>query len=141
MAIKLGSRVMMKATTFKKQIPESSHLNACLDLLSRLGFVVWRSNAGGATYSHIHKTGIKKGSLSKYFVRYGFKGLPDICGYIPVRDAAALPLFWEVKRYGGKLKPDQRSFLEKAMNDGAFAGFGTVDDLQEKLKKEGFLQG
>jgi hypothetical protein len=124
---------------FKKCISESEQLKSCLELLNTLGFVVWRSNAGGATYRHTYKTGYRKGLESEYRVRFGFKGMPDICGYIPSKKGSAIPFFWEVKRKGGQIRPDQRDFIEKAKMQGAFAGIGTVDDLEITLREKGYL--
>ena len=130
----------MNLKEFKKSVPESDHLKACLDLLSRLGFVVWRSNAGGSTFRHQYKKGIRKRLIAQYHVRFGFKGLPDICGYIKGgQSSGATPFFWEVKRHKGKIKPEQKTFIETAKRHGAFAGVGTIDDLIEDLRNSGYL--
>ena len=76
-------------------------------------------------------------SLQPIRNKFGFPGLSDICGYIP--GDPARPLFWEVKKVGGKLRPEQKVFLEKASADGAFAGHGTVDALMDQLEDEGLL--
>jgi len=60
----------------------------------------------------------------------GVKGLPDIMGWVPVwaiartqatNVAGACPLFIEVKRPGGKLRPAQETFLAMARKDGCVA--------------------
>lgn len=60
----------------------------------------------------------------------GVKGLPDIMGWVPVWAMArmqatnvvgACPLFIEVKRPGGKLRPAQEAFLAMARKDGCVA--------------------
>jgi len=123
----------MTAAKFKKSIPESSELSACLAVCKQAGIVAWRSNSGVAKYGERE-------------VRFGFKGMPDICGYVPSMGRAfveplfpARPFFWEVKRRGKDLSPDQRMFLQKAGDDGCVCGWGTTDDLIGFLRKEGLL--
>ena len=104
----------------------------CLELCDILKFCVWRNNSGVTKYQN------KDGS--ERFVRYGFKGAPDLMGYIPKSESiSALPFYWEVKRSGGKIRPEQRSFIQTVISNGCFAGIGTFDDLREKLLTEGYF--
>lgn len=115
-------------------IPERDHLKACHDLLAGLSIVSYRMNTGRAKYAN--KDGTDR------FVRYGHKGMSDIIGYIPMElmgSDKAVPLFWEVKKKGGKPTQFQESFVLKAKSSGCFAGWGTVEDLVDELKKWGIL--
>ena len=115
----------------KKKVPEKDHLNDSLHLLKASGFVCWRQNVGAMQNP--------KGQ----WVRFGFKGLPDILGYIPkwvTKKSYAIPVFWECKRVKGRIRPEQKSFIESVQYNGAFAGIGTSQDLYDKLKEEGYLK-
>ena len=127
----------MKPKQFKALIPEREHLNACLELCRRLCIVAWRNNTGGATY----KRGSGEENKGSY-VRFGFKGAPDIIGYVPALNEQnkskfifAVPFFWEVKRQGGRATKEQKAFIETAQKNRCIAGIGTVDDLEKELKR------
>ena len=49
-------------------------------------------------------------------------GTPDLCGY---RLSDGRAVFIEVKRAGGKIRPEQAAFIAKAQAAGALAGFAT----------------
>lgn len=88
-------------------------------------------------------------------VRPNERGIPDLIGYIPTelsngglmfaRNAAdspgwvhvrgALPLFIEVKRPGGRRRPEQHGFIEEAKFQGCVAFFAeSWDDVERELK-------
>lgn len=125
----------MKVKDYRKTIKESTELHGIMDLLLRLGFVVWRSNTGGMKTSHTTKLGITK----NYYVKFGKKGLPDIQGYIPSLGMWARPIFIEVKRKGGKPSPEQLEFITTARENGCFACIGTYEDVVAELKREYYL--
>lgn len=65
-------------------------------------------------------------------VRFGKKGLPDICGYLS--DGRAL--YVECKASDGKLRPEQEAFLDRARKAGCVVILArSVDDLIAGLKQ------
>ena len=54
---------------------------------------------------------------SRRFVRYGFRGCPDIIGQLVTGRA----MFIEVKRPSGRVSVEQKEFLERAARFGACA--------------------
>ncbi len=131
----------MKKQDFKKLIPESQELKACLELCSITGIVARRENSGQATYAYERKTGPMKGNVKVSRVKFGEKGLPDICGHIPKRVAIhlgskyAIPFYWEVKRHGKKvIEGSAQSYhLKRYQDEGCICGSGTCDDLEKML--------
>lgn len=118
-------------TWLKRKVLEKDHLADSLHLMKAAGFVCWRQNVGAMQNP--------KGQ----WVRFGFKGLPDILGYIPKwvsKQKFAIPVFWECKRVKGRVRPEQKGFIDAVLHNGAFAGIGTSADLYDKLKKEGYLK-
>jgi len=91
--------------------------------------VVWfnRMNSGAVTLGE---------GKSRRFIRYGFKGCPDIHGML----ISGVPLYIEVKRPSGRVDPDQRAFLEKAAKFGAVAfvarSVTDVIDVLDQLQKQ-----
>lgn len=113
--------------------PEKHEQAASLDLLKRIGFCVERYNTGAIQADYKGKS---------RFIKFGFKGMPDLQGYIPIkksRQRAAIPFFWEVKKKNGRLTPEQKEFISTAKNNGCFAGWGTFDTLCDELKREGYI--
>ena len=122
---------LMAIKIFRKLATEKDHLNQCLAYMTKLKFFVWRNNSGFGKYQN------KDGSTR--YVKFGFNGMPDILGFIPVTNSynkttRAIPVYWEVKKIGGKASNSQRQFISIAQESGCFAGIGTFDDLVEKLK-------
>jgi hypothetical protein len=104
----------MDGLTMKKKPPlESAIQTAILDYLLTKGYFVWRSNNAPIFDA--------KRQAFRAHGKYAPKGLPDICGVLgPVDDLdPGRALFVEVKRPGGKLRPDQKAFMDKATAKGA----------------------
>lgn len=96
--------------------------------VSELGGVLWRNNSGRATYLH---------GPQAHEVAYGVgKGGADLLGYTPVPVIAPVPTadtgmarrvklpVWtavEVKSPTGRLRPNQRRYLEGVARDGGLA--------------------
>lgn len=104
---------------------ESQVLKAVLHALNVHPAVakVWRQNTGAGQ--------LTRGSRASQFIRFGFKGSPDIHGYMS--DGRAL--YCEVKRPSGKLKPEQLTFLLEARRAGCVAFVArSVDDVIKNIK-------
>ena len=110
-----------KTSSIDDLTTEKQQQQMCLDLLTIKGYVVWRSNTGAGKYQN------KDGSWRT--VRYGVKGMPDICGYTPTGQA----FFWEVKKVKGRLSVDQKAFLDRARENKCLCGWGTASDLEKFL--------
>lgn len=129
-----------------QRITEAQVQKAVMDELKRLGVEAWINDAGGSmmrgriagTLSRAGRSDLAP-QMMKGRVGSGGKGLPDICGYL--RNGTALfveckaPEWREIvggnygqrkrslqARPAGKLKPEQREFLEKAHRAGCAAG-------------------
>lgn len=108
----------------KPKIRESLVLRACLHYLATLGIEAWRTNSG------MVMVGEGKGRRP---LRFGKKGLPDILGYLPGGQA----LFIECKGTGGKLRPEQEAFLDRARRAGCLCIVAySIDDVAYALKGE-----
>ena len=84
----------------------------------------WRMNTGAGHLSH------QRGGQSQ-FMRFGFKGSPDIHGYLT--DGRAL--YAEVKRPSGKVTPEQEAFIADARKAGCVAFVArSVDDVFAALE-------
>lgn len=107
--------------------PESSVLSNVLTALLNHPKVakVWRQNTGAGQF-------VYPGGEKSRFLRFGFKGSPDIHGYL--RGGRAC--YCEVKRLGEELTPEQAAFLENAREAGciAFVARG-VDDVFRELEQ------
>jgi hypothetical protein len=87
--------------------------------------VAWhaRMNAGAGKLTYAN------GQTSQ-FMRFGFKGMPDILGQL--KDGRLLAI--ECKRPSGRVRPEQQAFLDKAASNGAVAILArSVDDVWDKL--------
>jgi hypothetical protein len=110
----------------KTRTPESAVLRACLSYLSIKGIEHWRTNTGMAMLPG------RGGKLQP--VRFGKKGVPDICGYLP--DGRAM--FVEAKASDGKLSPEQSLFLDRARKAGCVCIVArSLDDLIAGLELAG----
>lgn len=96
-----------------------------LDYLQKvLGIFCWRNNTG-AFYKNNH------------FYRFGKPGASDIIGILP--DGKFLAI--EVKRPHGKLKPDQRMFLDEiGCNGGVAIVARSLDDVVSGLDNKSYQQ-
>jgi hypothetical protein len=109
---------------------ESDVLSACLEYLRYRGIFCWRNNAGAIP--------TKAGGFRKFV---GAKGAADILGVLPVRvpvggDAVTVGVLLavEVKKPGGRLRPEQRAFLNAIGDRGGFSCVVTsVAELEDDL--------
>jgi hypothetical protein len=94
----------------KAEPSEAAVLAAILRAMRVHPAVVWfqRMNSGATVI------GEGKG---RRFIRYGFKGCPDIHGM----STTGKPIYIEVKAPSGRVAPEQREFLDKAEKYGAIA--------------------
>lgn len=106
----------MKSTT-----PESDVLKQCLQYLALRKIDHFRLNVGGAMLPG-------KGGKQR-LVRFGVKGLPDILGWLPI-NGVAVTMGLEIKRKGGRVRPEQRAFLDRLREAGGVALLvSSVDEL------------
>ena len=99
---------------------EAAVLAAILSLLALDRRVAWfeRMNSGAFAVGD---------GRARRFVKFGFKGCPDILGQLKGGRLLAI----EVKSRTGRLSSDQVAFLDKAVANGAVAGVArSVDDVQ-----------
>ena len=99
--------------------------------------VAWceRMNTGAGYLGHDNKrTGeFKKGR----FVRFAFKGCPDILGYLT--DGRILAC--EVKTAGGRLRDEQAYFLSRVNQSGGMAFIArSIDDVIRHLADDPYAQ-
>lgn len=90
--------------------PESAALAEVLQALRTHPAVAWceRMNSG----AHV-----VQGTAGRRFIRYGFKGCPDVLGML--RDGRLMAC--EVKAPKGRLRPEQAAFLELVRAAGGLA--------------------
>lgn len=102
--------------------PETMVVGSCLSLLAIMGIYAWRNNTGALMN--------KSGRL----VRYGLKGSSDILGILP--DGRFLAV--ECKTSTGRIRPEQKTFLEAITNNrGVALLVRNTDELLDGLKKAG----
>lgn len=70
---------------------------------------VWRMNTGAGKFL--------RSSGASQFMRFGFKGSPDIYGYMKGGRA----IYCEVKRPSGVVSPEQAAFIQQAQEAGCVA--------------------
>src|SRR4051794_4182209 len=117
----------MRATT------ESDVLGACLQYLALKGILCWRQNQGAIP--------LKDGGYRRFV---GRKGVSDILGILPQRVQVLgedQPVTFgnllavEVKKFGGRLRPEQEAFLRDVRERG---GVGlcvhSVKELEDQLR-------
>ena len=98
--------------------PEAAALVEVLKALNTHPAVAWveRMNSGAAR-------------ISSRFVRFGFKGCPDVLGQL--RDGRLLGV--EVKAKTGRLRPEQTIFLERIRGAGGVAF--VARDLRDVMRE------
>ena len=112
------------------EAPESDVLASVLEFLELHPQVsaVWRQNTGAGKFIY------PDGRVSQ-FIRFGFVGCPDICGYM--HDARAL--FVETKSERGRKNDAQAAFIEHAKKAGCVAFFArSVTDAVDALREFGY---
>ena len=109
-------------TPRKYDRPEAAALVEVLKALNTHAAVAWceRMNSGAAR-------------MGGRFVRFGFKGCPDVLGQL--RDGRLLGV--EVKAQAGRLRPEQAVFLERIRGAGGVAF--VARDLRDVLRELGTL--
>lgn len=116
-----------KVNKFKLARPEpteSQVLNAVLGYLQRHPNVVWaaRMNSGAGQM-------VRGGKIGQ-FIRFGFKGCPDIHGMLKGGRA----LYIECKRPSTKPTPEQAEFIQRAVEHGGCAFVArSIDDCMKVL--------
>ena len=107
-------------TPRKNDRPEAAALVEVLKALNTHAAVAWceRMNSGAAR-------------MGGRFVRFGFKGCPDVLGQL--RDGRLLGV--EVKAQAGRLRPEQAVFLERIRGAGGVAF--VARDLRDVLRELG----
>lgn len=104
---------------------EKEILNQCLQYLNARGVFCWRANSGGSHHTNADGTG-------RYVAFNHQKGISDIIGML--RDGTFLAI--ETKREGGKLSPDQRTFLDAVrLSGGVGLCVHSVDELITELDR------
>lgn len=96
----------------KTEPTEADVLSSILRALKVHPAVVWahRMNTGAG---HLTRPGGKQSQ----FIKFGFKGCPDIIGQLRTGHS----LLIEVKRPSGRVDPEQAAFIDKAKANGAVA--------------------
>lgn len=104
-----------------------------LQLLALRGVKAWRNNVGAVR--------IGTATERPRYVRFGFPGLSDIVGVLPLSPTwqAGRALFCEVKGARGKLSLEQQAFLLDMSNQGALCICArSIDDVSAALDREGY---
>lgn len=96
-------------------MPESALVSLCIQWLWRHGCYVWRNN-----------TGAYKPSGTSRYIRYGFKGSPDILGVTPEGRFIGV----ECKVGKNKLSKHQTAFQDRVQQrNGIYVVARSLDDL------------
>lgn len=94
-----------------------------VDLLTILGFVVWRNNNAGVY--DVRRKSFRAGSV-------GRKGVPDIIGY---QKKTGRGIYVEIKTGSDKLSPEQKHFLIEALQNNCIAfECRSMSDLSTRLQ-------
>ncbi len=125
-----ASRGNVKPLKLKRQEPKESDIQASILRALRVHPAVaffWRQNTGAMAIGE---------GKARRFVRFGPKGMPDICGFLT--DGRAL--YIECKTRTGRVSPEQQEFHDKAKRAGCVAIIArSVADVWEVL--DGVLRG
>lgn len=98
------------------RVPEKAEQAHGIQLLQSLGATVYK--LGGA-----RRRGDYQGTMQT-------EGLPDVFGFLPVRGSTRrIAFWWECKAAGGRVRPEQRVFLELCADADLVHILGTFDDL------------
>jgi hypothetical protein len=111
---------------------EQDIVKACLQLLALRGVPAWRNNTGGRPWTDA--------AGKPRLMRFGLPGSSDILGVVPALAGGRRGMFLavEVKRPGGKLRPEQAAFLDRVRAAGGLALCVTSDaELDAALRAEG----
>lgn len=110
---------------------EADVLASVLEYLQKvaepMGLVVWHARMNSGLDTSARPVGGNR------FVRYGFRGCPDILGQLPGGRLLAL----ECKRPTGRLSREQKAFLAKARDGGALAEVVRSVDEVDRLVRGG----
>lgn len=107
---------------------ESDEQIACMHLFALAKCKVWRNNVGAMK--------VPDKNRGHRYVRFGQKGHPDIIGY---KEGDGSFVCWEVKRKGGRVRPEQKQFVQDTEGSNVFSGIGTSNDLEMKLREYGWI--
>ncbi len=125
-----ASRGNVKPLKLKRPEPKESDIQASILRALRVHPAVshsWRQNTGAMAIGE---------GKARRFVRFGPKGMPDICGFLT--DGRAL--YIECKTRTGRVSPEQQEFHDKAKKAGCVAIIArSVADVWEVL--DGVLRG
>ena len=103
--------------------PEGRVKSSCLRFLELRGVFAWNNPTGAVQ--------VRPGQ----FMRFGKRGSPDVIGVLPGGRFLAI----EVKAQGGRLSPEQASFLERIRSLGGLAIVArSFVDIDEALRREGY---
>jgi len=112
-----------------KRGTETDLVRACLEALQVCGIVAWRNNTQG----------VYDPSRQVFRSFTGRKGVADILGVIP---PAGTLLAVETKSKTGRLRPEQRQFLEEVATAGGVALMvRSVGELLDELAQRGYGPG
>lgn len=101
-----------------KQQLESPIVYECLKWLLDHGYFVWRNSVGCC-------------KVGRRWLRFGLKGSSDILGVTPKGKLIAC----EVKTLTGRLRPEQKAFLDRVkVNSGLAIVARSVDDLEAQIR-------
>lgn len=124
------SRGNVKPFKLKCKEPKEADIQAAILRMLRIHPVVaffWRQNTGAMAIGE---------GKARRFVRFGPKGMPDICGYLT--DGRAL--YIECKTRTGRISPEQQEFHDRAKKAGCVAIFArSVSDVFQVL--DGVMRG
>jgi len=102
-----------------KEDLEGAVLGECLDLLSAMGIVCWRSNTGAV-------------KIDTRYIKFGPKGKADIIGLLPNGRFLAVEC---KRRHGGKQSDDQRAFEQAIVGSkGVYLLVHSAGELVDQLK-------
>ena len=97
---------------------------------------VWRANTGGFLREYTNKDG----RSHRAFIHAGIKGSSDIQGVCQLKNGQGCGLYIEVKRPGGKVSEDQKSFIDRINRLGSIAIVATsFDEVKKQLNERGCM--